>query len=375
MPASIPKGARERWALYAGTVVCYGDMYVTQPLLPDLSREFGVGPAQAGLTVSAVVLAIALASILYGPLSDALGRRAVMVASLALLALATLACALPRSFGALVAVRGVQGLLVPGMSAVSVAYAGTVVLFALATKLTTAANAIFIQDMAPLWVLLLSPWLLRELPTRGELLAVPVYGLGLALFFLDDLSAGQKAGNLVALLSGVAFAFSIVGLRKVHAAGTAVIAWGNLLAFAVALLAALFVAWWLLTMGAGPIGVQLVVLRVMPPEGQLRSSSSSRRSLSDAGFCWACARDRPGRWLVPARRARLPDVPGPSLDHRPVPVLPVRAVRPERHARRATGDSLLPRRATGAIDRRSSGYGHAGHPRTGPRRSRSTGSR
>jgi YNFM family putative membrane transporter len=121
-PTTNPR--RERWALYAGTVAAYADMYVTQPLLPDLSREFGVGPARAGLTVSAVVLAIALASVLYGPLSDAVGRRRVMVACLALLSVATLLCALPRSFGALLALRGLQGLLVPGMTAVSVAYAG-----------------------------------------------------------------------------------------------------------------------------------------------------------------------------------------------------------------------------------------------------------
>lgn len=115
---------RVRRALYLGTVVAYSDMYLTQPILPDLSREFGVGPARAGLTISAVVMAIALASIAYGPLSDALGRRAVMAGSLALLSVATLLCALPRSFGALVALRGLQGLLVPGMTAVSVAYAG-----------------------------------------------------------------------------------------------------------------------------------------------------------------------------------------------------------------------------------------------------------
>jgi YNFM family putative membrane transporter len=120
-----PSGAgRARRALYLGTVAAYADMYITQPLLPDLSREFGVGPARAGLTVSAVVLAIALASILYGPLADAVGHRRVMGASLALLAVATLLCALPRSFGGLVALRGLQGLLVPGMTAVSVAYAG-----------------------------------------------------------------------------------------------------------------------------------------------------------------------------------------------------------------------------------------------------------
>jgi YNFM family putative membrane transporter len=74
--------------------------------------------------VSAVVLAIAVASTFYGPLSDAVGRRRVMAGSTALLAVATLACAFAPSLGALVALRAVQGALVPGMTAVSVAYAG-----------------------------------------------------------------------------------------------------------------------------------------------------------------------------------------------------------------------------------------------------------
>jgi YNFM family putative membrane transporter len=115
---------RERTALYAGTIAAYADMYVTQSILPVLAEEFGVGAARAGLTVSAVVLAIALFSSLYGPLSDALGRRRVMAGATALLAVATLACAFAPSFGALIALRAVQGALVPGMTAVSVAYAG-----------------------------------------------------------------------------------------------------------------------------------------------------------------------------------------------------------------------------------------------------------
>ena len=111
-------------ALYLGTASAYADMYLTQPLLPVLSEEFGVGPARAGLTVSAVVLAIAVTSSLHGPLSDALGRRTVMAGATALRAAATLACAFAPSFGALLALRAVQGALVPGMTAVSVAYAG-----------------------------------------------------------------------------------------------------------------------------------------------------------------------------------------------------------------------------------------------------------
>ena len=118
---------------------------------------------------------------------------------------------------------------------VAVAYAFTVVLFVIATKLTTAANAIFIQDAAPLWVLLLSPWLLGEYPTRGELLAVPIFGVGLGLFFLDELSPGQTAGNVVALGSGVAFALCLIGLRGLRERGPTALVWGNFLAAAITL--------------------------------------------------------------------------------------------------------------------------------------------
>lgn len=116
----------------------------------------------------------------------------------------------------------------------AMAYAGTVVLFSVANKLTTSANAIFIQDTAPLWVVLLSPVLLHERPSRGELLSIPVYGLGLALFFLDELSAGQVAGNFVALASGVAFALCIVTLRGLGDRAPGAIAWGNVVAALVA---------------------------------------------------------------------------------------------------------------------------------------------
>lgn len=110
------------------------------------------------------------------------------------------------------------------------AYAATVVSFSVANKLTTAANAIFIQDTAPLWVLLFSPVLLGERASRAEILAVPVYGVGLGLFFLDELSPGQLLGNVVALGSGLAFALCIIGLRRVRELGAAALVSGNLLA-------------------------------------------------------------------------------------------------------------------------------------------------
>jgi drug/metabolite transporter (DMT)-like permease len=113
---------------------------------------------------------------------------------------------------------------------VAVAYAATVVLFIIANKLTTSANAIFLQDTAPLYVLLLSPLLLRERPSRSELTAAPIFLVGLSLFFLDQLAPGQLLGNVIALASGVAFALTILGLRAVSAEGSVVLVWGNLLA-------------------------------------------------------------------------------------------------------------------------------------------------
>jgi drug/metabolite transporter (DMT)-like permease len=112
----------------------------------------------------------------------------------------------------------------------AVAYAATVVSFIIANKLTTSANAIFLQDTAPLYVLLLSPLVLRERPSRGELAAVPVFLLGLSLFFLDQLDPGQLWGNVIALGSGVAFALCILGLRAVGEEGSSVLVWGNLIA-------------------------------------------------------------------------------------------------------------------------------------------------
>lgn len=115
---------------------------------------------------------------------------------------------------------------------VAAAHGATVLLFVLATKSTTAANAIFIQDTAPVWVLLFSAVILGERPTRAEIWGVPVFLAGLALCFLDRLSAGHMAGNVLAALAGITFALSIVGFRSLGE-GAPAIAWGNLIAVTV----------------------------------------------------------------------------------------------------------------------------------------------
>ncbi len=109
-------------ALYLATIAVFADMYITQPLLPAISREFGVSPAVAGTTISAVVLAIAVSATLCGPLSDVLGRKTMLVVASAFLALATFACAFAPTFHVLLLLRGLQGVLIPGISTVAIVY-------------------------------------------------------------------------------------------------------------------------------------------------------------------------------------------------------------------------------------------------------------
>jgi len=118
----------------------------------------------------------------------------------------------------------------------AVAYAACTVLFALANKLTTAANAILLQYTAPIWVALLGAWLLREHPTRGDWATIVVALGGLGLFLYDGLHFGQLTGVLVSLASGVGFAVMTILMRR-QKDGSALesIILGNLLSFAVGL--------------------------------------------------------------------------------------------------------------------------------------------
>ncbi len=118
----------------------------------------------------------------------------------------------------------------------AIAYAATVVLFVVATKLTTAANAILIQYTAPIYIALFSPWFLKERARRADWLIMAVMLGGLVLFFLDKLKAGEVWGNVAAVLSGVSFAWLALFLRK-QKAGSPMesVFLGNVIAAAVCL--------------------------------------------------------------------------------------------------------------------------------------------
>lgn len=97
-------------------------------------------------------------------------------------------------------------------------YCLTLVLFVHANKRTTAAETIFLQATAPLFVLLLSPILLRERPEGRQLWFVPLFGAGLVMAFFGGADAAATApdprtGNVLAAFCGLAYGLTLMGLR------------------------------------------------------------------------------------------------------------------------------------------------------------------
>lgn len=98
--------------------------------------------------------------------------------------------------------------------AAAVFYAATMITFVIANKLTTSANAILLQYGAPVYAALLAAPLLGERTHWYDWLTIAATLGGMVLFFLDKLSAGSLAGNLIAVANGLLFAFAMVLLRK-----------------------------------------------------------------------------------------------------------------------------------------------------------------
>ena len=114
----------------------------------------------------------------------------------------------------------------------SLLYAALLLLFVIATKLTTAANAIFLQYTAPIYVLLLEPLFYKEKFRTTDLVTVMACIAGMSLFFVGKLRPQDVEGNIVALASGLCFAFYVLLIRhpqsqRVNRASSVI--YGNLL--------------------------------------------------------------------------------------------------------------------------------------------------
>jgi drug/metabolite transporter (DMT)-like permease len=120
---------------------------------------------------------------------------------------------------------------------VALAYAGTLVTFVLANKLTTSANAIFLQDAAPLFVLLLAPVLLHERVHRSDLLFIVAVAAAMALFFISAdrphaTAPDPVTGNAIGALSAITWALTLIGLRWIGRTGVSAmptVVMGNLI--------------------------------------------------------------------------------------------------------------------------------------------------
>ncbi len=118
---------------------------------------------------------------------------------------------------------------------VAISYVGMMVGFVVATKWTTAANAILLQYTSPVYIILLSTVFLGEKITWRDWLTMAVTGIGMGAFFLDKLGGGSVAGNLIAIFSGVCVAFVTIFLRRLKSGRIEAIVLGNILVFLVSI--------------------------------------------------------------------------------------------------------------------------------------------
>lgn len=202
---------------------------------------------------------------------------------------------------------------------VGAAYAATMVLFVLANKLTTAASAIFLQSTAPLYVLLLSPWLLQERVRPRDLIYMAVLAFGLGLFFvgLDPVSAtapNPLLGNLLSVLSGITWAVTIMGLRALGRAageggswGPAAALWGSIIAATACLLPAVPVESsrpvdWVLIAYLGVFQIAVAYIFLLRGLESVRALEASLLLLLEPVlnpiWAWIVHGERPGGWSL-----------------------------------------------------------------------------
>ena len=105
-----------------GAAGMFAVTYSTQAILPELGAAFDVSPAEAGLSISIVVLALAVGAWIWGPLSDRYGRKDSIVLASSLLVLPTIGAALAPTFALLLVCRALQGLCMPGLMTAGVPY-------------------------------------------------------------------------------------------------------------------------------------------------------------------------------------------------------------------------------------------------------------
>ena len=126
--AGDDEAPRERLlrVLSGATFLVFFQAFMVAPLLPRLARAFGVTPQEAGLTVPAYMIPYGVATLFYGLLSDRLGRRRIMLASLLAFGVLTVLTAAAQSVTQLILWRLVTGLGASGVVPLALAIVGQI---------------------------------------------------------------------------------------------------------------------------------------------------------------------------------------------------------------------------------------------------------
>ncbi|NLW04770.1 MAG: MFS transporter [Pseudomonadaceae bacterium] len=122
--AKSPAFWRATLALCCGSFMIFSNLYVTQPLLPELQLAFNISTLEANASLAIATLMLGISLLVYGPLSDALGRRAIMLVTMTGTLFTTFALAWVPNYTSLLVLRALQGFLLGGLPAVAIAYMG-----------------------------------------------------------------------------------------------------------------------------------------------------------------------------------------------------------------------------------------------------------
>lgn len=124
----IQKGTKEftftNLALFAAGFITFANLYITQPLMPQFSKDYGVSPAIASLSLSAATGVLAFSLLLFGSLSEAWGRKKLMTFSIFAASILTIIVAFSPSFEIVLLLRMLQGFVFAGVPAIAMAYLG-----------------------------------------------------------------------------------------------------------------------------------------------------------------------------------------------------------------------------------------------------------
>ncbi|QCR32859.1 MFS transporter [Lysinibacillus sp. SGAir0095] len=111
-------------ALFTAGFITFANLYITQPLFPQFTKEFGVSPATASLSLSLSTGVLSVTLILFGSLSEAWGRKRLMTISIFAASFLTVLLAFAPTFESLLLLRMLQGFVFAGVPAIAMAYLG-----------------------------------------------------------------------------------------------------------------------------------------------------------------------------------------------------------------------------------------------------------